>query len=151
MKRMSVLKTNSRCKREKTDLDTVERKKRISGFTLLEVMVAISIISIALLAVYKLYAQTLSMNQILMFNTRAPILAQKKMAEFFMLPPAELSDNSGDFGDAFKNYTWKALVETVTSDLLGDMAEDLKRIDLVISFNNDEQSYHLRAYRFVRN
>jgi general secretion pathway protein I len=132
-------------------LNTVEGKKRISGFTLLEVMVAISIIAIALMAVYKLYAQTLSMNQSLMFNTQAPILAQKKMAELFVLPPAELSDNSGDFGDAFKNYTWKALVETVTSDLLGDLAEDLKRIDLIISFNNDEQSYRLKAYRFERN
>jgi general secretion pathway protein I len=91
------------------------------------------------------------MNQSLMFNTQAPILAQKKMAEFFVLPPAELSDNSGDFGDAFKNYSWKVLVETVTSDLLGDLAEDLKRIDLIISFNNDEQSYRLKAYRFERN
>jgi general secretion pathway protein I len=132
-------------------LDTTEKKKRISGFTLLEVMVAISIIAIALMAVYKLYAQTLSMNQSLMFNTQAPLLAQKKMAELFVLPPAELSDNSGDFGDEFKSYTWKVLVESVTSDLLGDLAEDLKRIDLTISFSNSEQSYRLRAYRFERN
>jgi len=147
-----ALRVENQCtRRKKNDLNTFKRKKRISGFTLLEVMVAISIIAIALMAVYKLYAQTLSMNQSLMFNTHAPILAQKKMAEFFILSPDELSDNSGDFGDEFKNYTWKALVETVTSDLLGDMAEDLKRIDLIISFNNDEQSYRLRTYRFERN
>jgi general secretion pathway protein I len=137
-------------RRKKIDV-RVKRKKRVSGFTLLEVMVAISIIAIALMAVYKLYAQTLSMNESLMFNTHAPLLAQKKMAELFSAAPNDLTDNSGDFGDEFKNYSWKALVESVTSDLLGDMAEDLRRIDLIISFNSDEQSYRLRAYRFIRN
>ena len=52
-----------------------------SGFTLLEILVAISIISIALIAVYRLYTQTLSMHQFQIFNTQAPMLAQKKMAE----------------------------------------------------------------------
>jgi general secretion pathway protein I len=127
------------------------RRRRTRGFTLLEVMVALSIIAVALIAVYKLYAQTLSMNYSLQFNTQAPVLAQKKMAEFFLLSPDELIDDSGDFGDEFKNYSWKAVVETVTSDLLGEVAEDLKRIDLVISFNNDELLYRLRAYRFERN
>lgn len=112
---------------------------------------AISIMAIALIAVYKLYAQTLSMNQSLMFNTHAPILAQKKMAELFIISPDELTDNSGDFGEEFINYTWKAFVEPVTSDLLGEMAEDLKKIDLIISFNDDEQLYRLRTYRFEGN
>lgn len=152
MNTMSVLRIDSvpDWRRKKIDV-RIKRKKRVSGFTLLEVMVAISIIAIALMAVYKLYAQTLSMNESLMFNTHAPLLAQKKMAELFIAAPNDLMDNSGDFGDEFKNYSWKALVETVTSDLLGDMAEDLRRIDLIISFNSDEQSYRLRAYRFVRN
>jgi general secretion pathway protein I len=126
-------------------------KKHASGFTLLEVMVAVSIIAIALIAVYHLYAQTLSMNYILRFNTQAPVLAQKKMAEFFMMSADELSDDSGDFGDEFKNYSWKAVVETVTSDLLGETGEDLKRVDLTISLNSDERLYRLRAYRFERN
>jgi len=126
-------------------------KQKISGFTLLEIMVAISIISIALIAVYRLYTQTLSMNHQLIFNTQAPMLAQKKMAEFFTMPAEELADNSGDFGDEFHNYTWKSSVESVTSELLDNVAEDLRKIDLVVSFNNDELSYRLRAYRFVRN
>ena len=138
-------------RRKKNHLSTFKPKNWTSGFTLLEVMVAISIIAVALIAVYQLYAQTLSMNHTLRFNTQAPVLAQKKMAEFFLLSPDELSDDSGDFGDEFRKYSWKTVVETVTSDLLGETAEDLKRIDLIISFNDDELLYRLRTYRFARN
>lgn len=125
------------------------KNKPDSGFTLLEIMVAISIIAIALIAVYRLYAQTLSMNQYQIFNTQAPMLAQKKMAELFNLSSNELVDDGGGFGDDFEGYTWKTSVESVSSEMLGDMAEDLKRIDLTISFNSDERTYRLRAYRFV--
>lgn len=125
------------------------KNKPDSGFTLLEIMVAISIIAIALIAVYRLYAQTLSMNQYQIFNTQAPMLAQKKMAELFNLSSNELVDDGGGFGDDFEGYTWKTAVESVSSEMLGDMAEDLKRIDLTISFNSDERTYRLRAYRFV--
>lgn len=125
------------------------KNKPDSGFTLLEIMVAISIIAIALIAVYRLYAQTLSMNQYQIFNTQAPMLAQKKMAELFNLSSNELVDDGGGFGDDFEGYTWKTAVESVSSEMLGDMAEDLKRIDLTISFNSGERTYRLRAYRFV--
>ncbi|MEJ2096809.1 MAG: hypothetical protein P8Y38_06640, partial [Deltaproteobacteria bacterium] len=82
-------------------------------------------------------------------NTQAPMLAQKKMAELFNLSSNELVDDGGRFGDDFVGYTWKTSVESVSSEMLGGMAEDLKRIDLTISFNNDERTYRLRAYRFV--
>lgn len=121
-----------------------------AGFTLLEIMVALSIISIALVAVYRLYAQTLSMNQTMNFNSVAPMLAQNKMAELLTLPADELGDNSGDFGEAYSHYAWRAGVESVASEGLGDLAEDLKRIDLTISFNQDENTYRLRVYRFER-
>jgi general secretion pathway protein I len=122
-----------------------------TGFTLLEVLVAVSIIAIALLAVYRLYAQTLSMNYAARFNTQAPVLAQKKMTELLLLSPDELSDNSGDFGEEFENYSWRAVVETVTSDLLGETAEDLQQVDLVVTLDEDQQFYRLRTYRFARN
>ena len=75
--------------------------KRRSGFTLLEVMVALSIISVVLIAVFRLYAQTISMNHLLAFNTRAPFLAQQKMAQWTAMPADEMGDDSGGFGDDF--------------------------------------------------
>ena len=44
-------------------------KRFTPGFTLLEVMVSLSIIAIALLAVYGNYSQTIAMNTDQQFNT----------------------------------------------------------------------------------
>ena len=119
-----------------------------AGFTLLEILVAMSIITFALIAIFKLYTQTISMNQLLSFNTKAPFLAQKKMAEQTSMPGKELSDNTGDFGEDFPGYTWAVSVEEVLSEVLE--MEDLKKIDLRVSMNSDEQVYYLRRYRFLR-
>ena len=119
-----------------------------AGFTLLEILVAMSIITFALIAIFKLYTQTISMNHLLSFNTTAPFLAQKKMAEQTSMPGKELSDNTGDFGEDFPGYTWAVSVEEVASEVLE--MEDLKKIDLRVSMNSDEQVYYLRRYRFLR-
>jgi len=119
-----------------------------AGFTLLEILVSMSIVTFALIAIFKLYTQTISMNQLLSFNTTAPFLAQKKMAEQTSMPGKELSDNTGDFGEDFPGYTWAASVEEVLSEILE--TEDLKKIDIRISLNGDEHVYYLRRYRFLR-
>jgi general secretion pathway protein I len=120
------------------------------GFTLIEIMAAISIIAIVLVSVYKLHAQTVSMDNEVRFYATAPMLAQKKMAEIESKTRNDLSDDSGDFGDEFPYYSWNVVIDDVTSKALGDVADDLKRIDITISFNNDEFTYDLRAYKLLR-
>ena len=118
------------------------------GFTLLEIMVAISIIALVLVSVYRLHAQTISMNQSARFYTTAPLLAQNKLAEHEIKPLDELADDAGNFGDEFPGYSWKVAVNDVESETLGSTAEDLKKIDIIVSFNQDEFTYDLRTYRF---
>ena len=119
------------------------------GFTLLEVMVAVAIISIVLLAVYRLHSQTLLMNHTTRFYTLAPLLAQGKLTELQLRPPQDLFDDSGDFGEDYTGYTWEARIGSAESELLEKEAENLKRIDLTVRYTDDEQSYSLRTYRFM--
>ena len=111
-------------------------------------MVSISIIAIVLVSVYRLHAQTISMHQSARFYTTAPLLAQNKMAEFEIKPLDELTDDSGSFADEFPGYSWKVAINDVESETLGSTAEDLKKIDIIVSFNQDEFTYDLRTYRF---
>jgi general secretion pathway protein I len=121
-----------------------------SGFTLLEIMVALSIIAIVLVSVYKMQAQTISMNYEARFYATAPLMAQLKIAEVELESPGEQADASGDFGDEFPGYRWNVVINDIESESLGNMAENLKQINVDVSFNTDEFIYNLRTYRFMQ-
>ncbi|MBC8247190.1 MAG: prepilin-type N-terminal cleavage/methylation domain-containing protein [Deltaproteobacteria bacterium] len=120
-----------------------------TGFTLLEIMVAISIIAIVFMSVFKMHAQTVSMTASTRFYAVAPILAKNRLAEFLSQSPEELSDDSGDFGNGYAGYGWKIAIEDVESENLETDTDRLKRIDVMISVNNEENTYRLRTYRFI--
>jgi general secretion pathway protein I len=121
-----------------------------SGFTLLEVMVAMSIIAIVLLAVYRLHSQTLMMNYSARFYTTAPLLAQQKLSELELSESDALIDAAGNFGEDHAGYGWEVSVGNIESELIKTAAENLKRIDLKITLNQDELAYTLRTYRYYR-
>jgi general secretion pathway protein I len=121
------------------------------GFTLLEIMVALSIIAIVLVSVYRMHAQTVSMNNEVRFYATAPMLAQIKMVQIESENLEDMGDDSGDFGDEFPGYRWNIVIDDVESTALENMVKDLKKIDLLISSNNDAFIYNLRAYKYLKN
>ena len=120
-----------------------------SGFTLLEVLISIAIIAIVLLSVYRLHSQTLAMTTANRFYTQAPLLAQGKMAQLEALSSESISDDSGDFGDAFPGYNWSVSTEILSVEALGEVASDLNRIDLTVTLNENEYEYTIRSYRLM--
>ena len=120
------------------------------GFTLLEVLIAVAIMAIVLVSVYRMHSQTLSMTTATRFYTQAPMLAQSKMAQLETAPADSISGDSGDFGDKFPGYRWSVSTEEVSSEALGEVADDLKRIDVTVSLYESEYEYSIRAYRLVR-
>ena len=125
--------------------------KKGSGFTLLEVMIAIAIIAITLVAVFGSQSQSLSLANEAKFSTTAPLLAQSKMAEFEALNPEDLTSDSGDFGDDFPNYKWNLTVTDVSFVGANEVLNYLKRIDLSLFYGEQSRyQYDLMLYRFVR-
>jgi len=120
------------------------------GFTLLEVMIAVAIIAIALMAVLGSQSQGLSLAGESRFNRAAALLAQGKMAEVEAVKDQrDLNSDSGDFGDEFPGYTWQLWVREVLFDGAEKITDRLKQIDLEISLGSDElYQYRLRLYRF---
>lgn len=124
--------------------------RRDSGFTLLEVMIAIAIIAIALVAVLGSQSQSLSLASEAKFNTTAALLAQSKMAEVEAASPEELISNSGDFGEDFPDYRWELTVSDVGFLGAEEALDYLKQIDLVVSWGEHKSyQYRVRLYRFV--
>jgi general secretion pathway protein I len=120
-----------------------------AGFTLLEIMVCLSIISIVLIAIYRMHSQTLLMNRATQFYTTAPLLAQRRLTEVELNTPSDFIEGEGDFGDEYTGYQWSMVVSEVVLSEPEAAPENLKRIDIKISFNQEELVYNLRTYRYL--
>lgn len=86
------------------------KPSRAAGFSLLEVLIALAIVSISLVALMALNNRAIDVHQRLRKITQATLLAQHKMAE------VENADQSarqtgekseGFFAEPFSNYGWR--------------------------------------------
>ena len=118
-----------------------------NGFTLMEVMVALSVVAIALMAIYRMHTQTLFMDARGRFDTMATLLAREKLADLDTVKLEEFSGDSGDFGNAHPGYAWQIQTEDVSSDLLKEDGPTLKRITVTISLNGEASVLKLDTYR----
>lgn len=125
------------------------RRAAAQGVTLLEVMVALGIVAIVLVAVYRLQIQAITMERVSQFYTQAPLLAQKLVAEIELQTPDLPAKENGDFGDDYPGYTWAIETGDVQDLTDTDGRSLLKQIDLQIKLNGDENLFTLRIYRLV--
>ena len=120
-----------------------------SGFSLLEILVAMSIIAIVFLSIFKMHKQTISMNQAAKFYTLAPLLAQNKIVELELRTAYENIYDSGVFGDNYPGYRYNISIDDADSEFSGYAAGDLKKIDITVFTDIEEFSYSLRTYKFT--
>ena len=120
---------------------------REKGFTLMEVMVAVAVVAIALMAIYRMHTQTLFMDTLGRFDTVATLLARQKLADVDAGDLNDLIDDSGDFGADYPGFAWKLQSEAVVSDLLKDDGPILKRITVTIDAGDN--AFSLTTYRHV--
>ena len=95
------------------------------AFTLLEVMVAVAILAIALVAILKANVQSLDTLVETRERTTASLLAASKMAEVEAAGAADWSEFQGDFGEDYPGYTWQ--VETGPTEV-----ENLMRVAVIV-------------------
>lgn len=117
------------------------------GFTLIEVMVAITIMGIVFTSIFKLHSQTISMTYLSRFYSIAPLLCQKKLADFERSYSGEETEESGEFGDDHPGYAWHVAAQKVTTDVLEKELKML-RIDVTVSLDNSDMAHSIRSYRY---
>jgi len=80
------------------------------GFTLMEVMVAMAILAIALVSIFQLQSQSISMATDSRFMTTAALLAQSKMVEVETQSPLSNKTENGDFVPDYPQYAWQLII-----------------------------------------
>ncbi len=100
-------------------------RRNKGGFTLLEVMVAMSILAIGLVAVFQMQSQSVSMSSESRFRTTAALLAQQKMTEVETARKLDNRNEQGDFAPDYPEYGWSLTI-------MDTQINKLKRIDVTV-------------------
>jgi len=120
----------------------------VSGFTLLEVMVAVAVIAIAFVTLIGAQSQSVSIATRSKFDAMASLLAQRKIAELNLLDYNELAGGEGNFGEDSPNFTWRVKVTELSEGDTGIKGSDgmLKAVDVTVLIEQDANlSYALRT------
>lgn len=83
---------------------------RWAGFTLLEIMIALAIISVAMISLLSLANRSIGVHDRLQRLTSATLLAQEKMAETEITAWQGTLDNfdsEGQFSEPYADYGWR--------------------------------------------
>jgi general secretion pathway protein I len=112
----------------------VEAPARGGAFTLIEVLAALAIVSIALLGLLQLHLVSLRMADTAQTTALAVLLAQEKIAEATACGPAAVGAASGTTEIDGSRFTWRTEVSNVDSlasyGLAGNRLRQL-RVDVV--------------------
>ena len=134
-----------------------------TGFTLLEVMVAVAIVAIALVPLLRLHLVSLDATIWAQDYTTAVMLAQKTMTEKMAPIPSERElgereagelepgEENGTFDEpAYARFQWQTLIEEKEELTLGEAAQPLEvqRIQVTITWQDGQRSraYQLESY-----
>lgn len=103
-----------------------------SGFTLIEVMVALAIIGLSLLALAAKMGQMIDTANVMRERTYASWIAQNKIAELRLANVVpEVSSSSGELDYASVEWGWRAVVSETG-------VENLFRVDVEVSYAGSE-------------
>jgi len=120
------------------------------GFTLLEVLAAVAILAIVLVAVFRLHFQTTAMAGASKFYTLAPLLAQTKLTDLEIIGIENAGSGEGDFGTANPCLKWRVDTEDAVPAILQNGPGSMRKIEITVSTTDEDMVYRMRTYRFVQ-
>lgn len=117
-----------------------------AGFTLLETLISLSILAIALVAVYRLHYQSIDLSEAVAFDAAAPFLAEKVLSDLELAGIDGVGSDSGTFSEPLPAYRWQADIDEV---MLTDDDSDppkLWKITIVVT-GGPRFAYDVTTYR----
>lgn len=109
-----------------------------SGFTLLEVLVALAILSISLVVLLGLRNQDVNLVHATRHLTVATALAKMKMVEAGLEGFPELGEADGEFGEGYSDFHWHRVISSTPFDYVREVRvsvtwgqNDRERVEVV--------------------
>lgn len=128
------------------------RDGNIKGFTLLEVMISVSIIALIFLSLFRMQSSTIALATAGKFNTISPVLAKQLLVKIEQ-DVANWSQVKGNFGENFPGIEWTCRVidsSFINLDFISEENQShFKKIEIEITELSGLKSYKIYTWRFV--
>jgi type II secretion system protein I len=126
------------------------RCKPLTGFTFIEVLIALVIVSISLLALIRLHLISIRMIETAEITSQAVLLANEKIAETLALGYPEEGTDSGTVQKNALGLHWRTEVTDIEPHQLGELdIAGLRRILVDISWEQGIRWKHLQMSTYV--
>ena len=121
--------------------------QRDSGFTLLEVMIALALVAIALIALLSLSNRSIVVQERLQRETQATLLAQQIMSQENVLATGRSSNwqqQSEVFDEPFQEYRWAVSYEDT-------IIPQVKQVTVSVVWGDKERNEQVSLVSFLQN
>ena len=115
------------------------------GFTLIEIMVALSVLSISLVVLLGLRNRDIALSGRSRHLIEGTLLARQKVTEITAADFADLGEKKGDFGEEFPNYAWRQMVSQTPFEAVRELL-----LQVVWKEKDVETSVDMTTYLFDR-
>ena len=115
---------------------------RHRGFTLLEVLVALAILSIALVALISQQAASIDRGNEARIITKAAFVAQERMAGLVAQERLRVGEEEGEVPDSIPPFQWRTVVEDADT-------EGMKKITVVVLWKEGDKERDVRYVTYV--
>ena len=112
------------------------------GFTLLEVMIALAILSLVLVVLFSQQATSIDQGNEARIVTKATFLAQERMTELITQDRLSIGEEGGEMPDAIPPFRWKQMVEESET-------EGMKRVTVLVLWKEGDKGRDLRLVTYV--
>jgi len=131
-----------------TVFDRLHAGRDHRGFTLLEVMISVSILTIGFFAIYSLFMQSVAASGEARFRQQAAFLSTLKESTL-VGDTSEVSSDEGDFGEEYPGWRWRLSPSKVEHKEFEEVAKRLKRVRLEVFQDGSDRVYGTTHYLFV--
>lgn len=122
------------------------------GFTLIEVMVSISLISLLFLSLFKMQSSTIKLAAGIKFNATAPILA-KQLINQIEQDVINWTDTEGDFGEDYSGMGWTCDISEISFSDMDLITENnnkkIVKFDVTVTGLSGTHSYRISTWRLA--
>lgn len=95
--------------------------KNLPGFTLIEIMIALMLLSVSFVVLIGLRNRDLALAAYSHHMTEATLLARRRITEVSVAGFADMGESEGDFGEAAPSYRWKQEVKPTPIDVVREL------------------------------